>query len=143
MQMKTSLFLLALIVAPCRSMAADVENSSALEECAAFSQAGMRECLAKKSNESAAALKQAERKAATVLSKWDDDAKYIALATERLKASDTAFERYRDAQCAFAASLGGGSIGNALEIRRLACIVDLNRVRAESISATVMILPLR
>lgn len=50
----------------------------------------------------------------------DEDAKYIGLAKEKLRASSKAHKQYPDAQCAFTSSLGGGAIGNALELRRLA-----------------------
>jgi hypothetical protein len=143
MQIRAFIVLAAVIAAPYRLMAAEVPKPGALEECGAYSQAGMRECLAKKSRESAFALKQAESKAVAAIAKWDEDAKYVALAKEKLKASDAAFERYREAQCALAASLGGGAIGNALEIRRLACVTDLNRLRAESVSAAATALPSR
>lgn len=143
MQMKAFVLFVALVAAPCGLMAADMQTSSVLEECSAYSQAGMRECLAKKSRESASSLKQAESKVVAALSKWDEDEKYIALAREKRKASDAAFERYREAQCAFAASLGGGAIGNALETRRLACVVDLNRMRTESLTTAISALPLR
>jgi len=143
MQMTAIILLAAVTVVPCRLIAAEVQKSGVLEECGAYSQAGMRECLAKKSSESASALKQAERKATATLSNWDEDAKYVALAKDKLKASDAAFERYREAQCAFVASLGGGAIGNALEIRSLACVIDLNRFRGESVSTAVTSLPLK
>ena len=88
----------------------------ALEQCGAHSEAGMRECLAKMSHESSTALKRAEAQAIAALSKWDEDAKYVNLAKEKLRASSKAYEQYRDAQCAFASSLGGGAIGYALEM---------------------------
>lgn len=111
--------------------------NDALDECSAYSQAGMRDCLVKKVHESEATLKQAENKVANMLSKWDEDAKHIAAAKEKLKASGKAFAQYREAQCTFAASLGGGAIGNALEMRRLACVVELNTKRAEQLTSVV------
>ena len=101
----------------------------------------MRECLAKKSSESNAALKRAEKQAITALSKWDEDAKFINLAKKKLRASSKAYERYRDAQCAFASSLGGGAIGNALEMRRLSCVVGLNNERAKQLAKDASALP--
>ena len=52
-----------------------------------------------------------------------------------------AYAHYRDAQCAFAASLGGGAIGNALELRRLSCLVGLNNGRAKQINTDSSELP--
>lgn len=109
------------------------DERAAREECSAYSQAGMRECLAKKAHNSEGALRQVEEKTISALSEWDEDAKYIALSKEKLRAANAAFAHYREAQCAFAASLGGGAIGNALEIGRLACVVELNNRRVEQL----------
>ncbi|SEO19843.1 Protein of unknown function [Duganella sp. CF517] len=116
-------------------------EQAALEECGAYSQAGMRECLAQKSRESGAALRRAEEQAIAALSTWDEDAKFIHLAKQKLRASSKAYERYRDAQCAFAASLGGGAIGNALEMRRLSCQVGLNNARSKQLNTDLAALP--
>lgn len=122
--------------------AAELQSErAALEECGAYSEAGMRECLAKKARESALGLRRAEERALAALSKWDEDAKFVDLAKEKLKASSKAYEKYRDAQCAFAASLGGGAIGNALELRRLSCIVGLNNGRTKQINTDSSELP--
>ena len=110
-------------------------------ECGAYSQAGMRECLAKKSNESQAALERAEGQAVAALSKWDEDEKFIKLAKAKLIASSKAYKRYRDAQCAFATSLGGGAIGNALELRRLSCRIELDIGRTTELNTELSALP--
>jgi len=113
------------------------------EECSAFSEAGMRDCLAKHADKSQKALRQAEEKVASTLSKWDEDNKYANEAKAKLAASNKDFARYRDAQCAFASSLGGGAIGNALDMRRLACVSELNDRRAEQLLDAVSDLPLK
>ena len=113
------------------------------EECSAFSEAGMRDCLTEKSKKSQKALSQAEEKVVDTLSKWDEDSKFLQLAKARLSASGKAFAKYRDEQCAFASSLGGGAIGNALEIRRLACVTELNNRRAAQLRDAVSDLPLK
>jgi len=113
------------------------------EECSAFSQAGMRDCLAKKAESSREALRQAEEKVASALSKWAEDQKYINQAQLKFAASNKDFAQYRDAQCAFASSLGGGAIGNALDMRRLACVSELNQRRAEQLRDAVADLPLK
>jgi hypothetical protein len=41
------------------------------------------------------------------------------------------------AQCSYASALGGGAIGNALELRRLACVVELNTRLAQSITSSI------
>ncbi|MDP3671415.1 MAG: lysozyme inhibitor LprI family protein [Telluria sp.] len=132
----------ALLCLAGEGQSADIQNeNSALEGCGALSQAGMRACLEGKSQESATALKQAENKAVDTLSKWDEDAKYIFLAKQRLTASSKAYEQYREAQCAFASSIGGGAIASALELRRLACLIGLNTRRTAHIRAMVSSLP--
>ena len=124
--------------------AGDIRNEhDVLEACSAYSQSGMRDCLAKKVRESETKLKQAANKAISILSKWDENAKYIATAKEKIKLSDKTFVQYREAQCAFAAALGGGAIGNALEMRRLACVYQLNTSRAAQLENAVINIPLR
>ncbi|GAB2851696.1 DUF1311 domain-containing protein [Pseudoduganella ginsengisoli] len=111
------------------------------EECSAFSEAGMRDCLVHHAAQSAKVLKQAEESASAALAKWDEDAKFVRAAKVRLETSGREFLRYRDAHCAFAASLGGGAIGNALEMMRLACVAELNYRRAGQLTNAVADLP--
>jgi uncharacterized protein YecT (DUF1311 family) len=113
------------------------------EECSAFSQAGMRDCLAKKAEKSQKALRQAEEKVANTLSKWDEDNKYIKQAKAKLAESNKEFAKYRETQCVFSASLSGGGAGNAHEMGRLACVVELNNRRAEQLRDAVSDLPLK
>lgn len=113
------------------------------EECSAFSQAGMRDCLATKAENSQKALRQAEKKVAGTLSKWDEDRKYVSQAKANLAASNKEFAKYRDVQCEFFASLSGGGAGNAHEIGRLACVSELNNRRAEQLRDAVSDLPLK
>lgn len=120
----------------------DVQDErAAREECSAYSQAGMRECLAKKAAESEIDLKKAENNVRNKLKKWVHDTQYITISKSKLKSSSKAFVRYRDAHCAFNASLGGSAIGNALEIRRLACVFELNSRRAEQLNSIIADLP--
>ena len=101
--------------------AGDVQDErAAREECSAFSQAGMRECLEEKASASAAELKKVEHQVSETLGKWDEDTKYINLARLKLEASSKEFVRYRKAHCAFNASRSGGAAGNSFEIMRLA-----------------------
>lgn len=114
------------------------------EECsAAPSQAGMRDCLATKAQSSQRALQHAEERVASTLSQWDEDGRYVSEAKARLAASHQAFSKYREAQCDLSASLSGGSAGNAREIRRLACVAELNGRRTEQLSNAVSDLPLK
>lgn len=120
-----------------------MDERSVREVCSDGSQADMRACLAKKAADSATNLKQAEGKALAALGKWDEDAKYVSAAKARLDASGKAFAKYRDAQCAFNTALGGGAIGNALDMRRFACVYELNARRAEQLLGGVADLPMR
>jgi uncharacterized protein YecT (DUF1311 family) len=113
------------------------------EECSAFSQAGMRDCLAKKESESQESLRRAEENAVTVLSRWDEDENYIRSAKAALAESEKEFEKYRNVQCQFSASLSGGSAGNAHELGQLACIAELNNRRAAQLRSAVSDLPLK
>ncbi|MGF6635031.1 hypothetical protein OKW38_003581 [Paraburkholderia sp. MM5496-R1] len=123
---------------------APVASERALrEECSAFSQAGMRDCLAEKAEASLKALKRAEEKMAGTLSKWDEDNKYVNQARAKLVASNRKFAEYRKAQCEFAASLSGGGAGNSHELGRLACISELNNRRAQQLRDAASDLPLK
>jgi Lysozyme inhibitor LprI len=104
-----------------------------LEQCGAGSQAGMRDCLTKRMVETERVLGDSEKKTAVAIAAWDEDEKFIRAAQARLTAASQAFERYREAQCALSVSLGGGAIGNALELRRLACVAAANEIRAEQL----------
>ena len=131
-------------ITSCNAWAGIVQDErTAREECSAYSQAGMRKCLEKKANASAAELGKAEDKVRKSLAKWVEDTKYIDLAKSKLETSSKEFARYRETHCAFNASLGGSAIGNALEIRRLACVFELNSRRTEQIRYAVTDLPLR
>ncbi|MGF6480622.1 lysozyme inhibitor LprI family protein [Paraburkholderia sp. JPY419] len=113
------------------------------EECSAFSQAGMRDCLAEKAEASKKTLRRAEEKMAGTLARWDEDEKYVNQARARLAASNRKFARYRESQCDFAASLTGGAAGNAHEISRLACVSELNNRRAEQLRNAASDMPLK
>jgi uncharacterized protein YecT (DUF1311 family) len=104
---------------------------------------GVRECLQEVKRASEANLKRAEKQALASLDKWDEDPRYIKAAKARLVTSRKPFIEYRQAQCAFASSLGGGAIGNALEMQRLACVAELNNRRAEQLRDAVSDLPVK
>jgi Lysozyme inhibitor LprI len=118
-----------------------LDERSLREECSAFSQAGMRDCLARRVEESQKALTRAEQRVVNALSNWDEDKKYIDLAKSRFGISSTRFNSYRKDQCEFFASLTGGAAGDAHEIRRLACVAELNSRRAEQLRTAVANLP--
>lgn len=120
-----------------------IQSERELRDECSYEITGMKECLQKKLESSAIALKHAEDKVRHFLVKWDEDRQYIALSEAKFTASGKAFVNYRDAQCAFTASLGGSAIGNALEAGRLACMTELNNLRAKQLHNAVSDLPLR
>jgi uncharacterized protein YecT (DUF1311 family) len=135
-------FGLAALLLHCSSVAEPVLNQRALrEECGALSQAHMRDCLTTKANESKESLRQAEADAVRVLSNWDEDEQYVEHAKTELAAAGRAFAQYRQMQCGFSSSLSGGAAGNARQIRRLACVAELNNQRAEQLRQAVYGLP--
>lgn len=112
------------------------------EECS-YEITGMRECLLKKQQASEAKLKKANKKAQQKLTKWDEDPEYVKAAIKKLATAEKAFIAYREEQCQFAAALGGGAIGNALDMRRFACITELNNRRAEQLHSAISDIPLK
>jgi len=135
------IFLFASFIAT--SPAHAIEERAMREECSAFSQAGMRDCLLKMAADSQDDLRQARNHAISILSKWDEDVQYASRAKTELAASDKDFEKYRDAHCKFRASLSGGGAGNSREILRLACIAELNSARARQLRDAVAGLPVK
>ncbi|WP_100126254.1 lysozyme inhibitor LprI family protein [Snodgrassella alvi] len=55
------------------------------------------------------------------------------IAKNKLKKSDKEFIKYRDLQCDFAYSLGGGAIGNALNMLKYTRLAELNFQRAKQL----------
>ena len=103
------------------------------EECSGFSEVGIQNCLTRKAEKSQKTLLQAEEKAAGILAKWDEDDKYIYQAKTRLTTSNKVFVKYRETQCDFASSLSGGGVDGSHEMRRLACVAELNNRRAQQL----------
>lgn len=112
-------------------------------ECEAYSQAQRRDCLARKSEASAIALQRAEQRAVDALSSWDEEAENVAQAKMKLKAANRVFSQYREAQCGFISSLGGGAVGGALAMRKFTCVIELNTRRADELAHSVGDLPKR
>lgn len=127
------------------TVAADIAQTEQVlyEICSSNSQAGMRDCLAGKADESVKTLATAQKEAAEALSKWDEDRQYVDQAKARLAASNQAFLNYRSAQCEFSSSLSGGAAGNAHEMGKLACQAELNQSRAGQLRDAVADLPLK
>jgi gas vesicle protein len=125
------------------SSASALDERALREECSALSQAEMRDCLPKKAENSQDVLTQVEKSVDSIISKWDEDSKCVSRVKANLSASNKEFVKYRESQCELSASLGGGAIGNALEMRRLACVSELNSRRSEQLRDAVSDLPLK
>jgi uncharacterized protein YecT (DUF1311 family) len=104
-------------------------------------QVAIRRCVEEAATTSEKTLKQAEDYALASLSGWETDKEYIDLAKTRLIAAGKTFEQFRADQCSFAASLGASAIGAALEMRRNACIAELNLRRAKQLRDFMDTLP--
>ncbi|ORF01093.1 hypothetical protein BGI05_03495 [Snodgrassella alvi] len=55
------------------------------------------------------------------------------IAKNKLKKSNKEFIKYRDLQGDFAYSLGGGAIGNALNMLKYTCLAELNFQRTKQL----------
>ena len=131
---RTSLVATLAALAVGSACAAEVQSEKdARDDCSGDSQAQMTQCLHGKLAAAQDALKSAHEKARVAITAWVDDDKYHTAALARLATADQAFEKYRAAQCAFNRSLGGGAIGNALDMRSLACEVELDLRRADQL----------
>ena len=97
------------------------------------SEADMTECLKAKALKSQKELQNTEKKMIKILSEWDEDPSNINIAKANLTTANKEFIKYRDAQCKFNYSLGGGAIENALEMRLFACIAELNNRRNQQL----------
>ncbi len=101
----------------------------------------MRDCLRRHAQASEQELASARTVAADAVLAWDEEKRFVAAAQARLDTSARAFLRYRAAQCAWSQALGGGAIGNAIELRRLACVAALNYWQSSQLRSAVAALP--
>jgi hypothetical protein len=122
------------------AMAAQDERSLR-EECNAYSQTGVRQCLARKATESELILKQAEDKVQNALTKWKVDAQRINSAKTKFDVASKMFVKHRETQCAFNSSLGDIATANTLEIKRFACFFELNSIRSNQLNTVADGLP--
>lgn len=135
-------FFLLVISVGCAADVAIQSERELREECS-FELGGMRECLEKKQTASEMTLKKSQTDVYQVLEKWDEDEKYIKIAQQNFSAGEGEFIAYREKYCQFSASLGGGAIGNALDIQRIACITELNNHHAKQLRDAIADLPLK
>ena len=131
------------IILPLRALPAIAQaQRSAEAEDLCFGQAShpeIRACLKVQAKASEQALRAAEANVLAALERWEQEPSYKSRGKEALKASSRAFDRMRQAQCEFQATLAAG--GNGSGERRLLCEVELNRQRVAELQAVVASLP--
>ena len=138
--MRKIIFLVSVIVTwfPAFIMAAPaIQSEKELrDECSeeSISMVDMRKCLEKKLQVSETALKESEQAMRLALNAWDEEPRYIKLAQTRLDKAEKSFIAFRKSHCEFAYSLGGGAIGNALDMGRIACMAEVNNTRAQQLN---------
>ncbi|MFY3386321.1 lysozyme inhibitor LprI family protein [Paracidovorax sp. MALMAid1276] len=125
------------------ALAAPASAIASVQDCDAYSQADRLTCLGKAAAASEVELTQARTALASAIDRWDEDAKYKAAARRQLDAADQAFAKHRTAHCKLQQALGGGAVGNGLEMRRLLCVGALNTARAAQLSEMAKGLPQR
>ncbi len=125
------------------ALTAPASASASVEDCDAYSQADRLTCLGKAAAASEMELTHARTVLASTLDRWDEDAKYKAAARRQLDAADQAFAKHRTEHCNLQKSLGGGAVGNGLEMRRLLCVEALNTARAAQLLQMAKGLPQR
>ena len=95
-----------------------------------FSQVEVQSCVRKHAADSRTVLQKAQTQVAAEIRQWDEETGYKDAALKKYEAAEKSFAAYRDRYCDWAASLGGGAIGTALEMRKNACIAEQNRTHA-------------
>jgi uncharacterized protein YecT (DUF1311 family) len=137
----TSLIIAALMLAPQPGLVAAIGERELREECSAsaLSQIEFGECLEKKRQESASELQSAETLMRTALTQWDEDAYFVHQAQEMFTVAANAFTAYRELQCEFARSRGGGGVHSSTF--RLACETELNLKRAAELRDAASLIP--
>jgi uncharacterized protein YecT (DUF1311 family) len=109
-------------------------DTLAQEQCfKVASHAEARACLEAQSKQSDLALKKAESSLRSALAQWDQETQYKSRSTAQVERAAATFQRYRESQCEFQASLAAG--GNGSGDRRLLCHIELNRRRVAELQA--------
>lgn len=142
-KIKLSIYAIAITLS---SIAYSQENTSLqtefeIREMCSYDKAGIRACLEEKQKISEQALRQAEMEMQAMLAKWEQDASHINKSTQQLNLANESYKKFKKDQCDLAYLLGGSAIGNALDVRQLACETELNNRRAEQLRAFTLNLP--
>ena len=100
------------------------------------SHSDIRQCLIAENSESEQRLRQASIASINAIKGWDEEtsSKNRSVAANRIAIA--AFQRIRESQCKFIASLSAG--GNGAEDRRLLCKIELNSRHSKDLSEAVL-----
>ena len=98
-----------------------------------FAQVDVQTCVRQDAERSATAWHNAQAQAIAKMQQWDEEPKYADAALKKYHAAEQAFAAYRNRYCDWAASLGGGAIGTARQMRKNACIAEQNRTHAKQL----------
>ncbi len=98
-----------------------------------FAQVDVQACVRQDAERSATVWHNAQAQAIAKRQQWDEEPKYADAALKKYHAAEQAFAAYRNRYCDWAASLGGGAIGTARQMRKNACIAEQNRTHAKQL----------
>lgn len=98
-----------------------------------FAQVDVQACVRQDAERSATVWHNAQAQAIAKMQQWDEEPKYADAALKKYHAAEQAFAAYRNRYCDWAASLGGGAIGTARQMRKNACIAEQNRTHAKQL----------
>ena len=98
-----------------------------------FAQVDVQACVQQDAERSATAWHNAQAQAIAKMQQWDEEPKYADAALKKYHAAEQAFAAYRNRYCDWAASLGGGAIGTARQMRKNACTAEQNRTHAKQL----------
>lgn len=99
-------------------------------------------CVNQSLKESEILLKDTQVEALQKLDQWDEELPYKMQSKKALLLSNEQFIHYREKECYFFQTLGGGAIGHALNLRRKGCEYNLNIERVQKLKNKLDQLPM-
>lgn len=111
--------------------------STEYKECEQFSQADLNQCTVNNYLLSENRLKEVETNLANKIKVWTEDNKYQSIASRKLTESRRDFVDYKKSNCSFAAALGGGAVGSAINLREVKCQLEMNKNRINEFNAHI------
>lgn len=111
--------------------------STEYKECEQFSQADLNQCTVNNYLLSENRLKEVETNLTNKIKVWTEDNKYRSIASRKLTESRRDFVDYKKSNCSFAAALGGGAVGAAINLREVKCQLEMNKNRINEFNAHI------